>query len=165
MLRSRLLELSSLTQPVYSLVNTVRYTITIYVESDHFSPPPLSKPSVLVSCGYYNKLPETWSLKKTVHIYSLTALKGRCLKPVSLGWNQGVSCRAAVLLEVLGESVPHLFQLLVTAGIPWLEVVCLQSSGPAFSNVSLHVSSSVCPISACLFYKEIAFKTHPDNQG
>ena len=41
MLRSRLLELSSLTQPVHSLVNTVRYTITIYVESGHFSPLPL----------------------------------------------------------------------------------------------------------------------------
>ena len=53
--------------------------------------------SVLASCGWCNKLPQTQWLK-TTEIYSLTVLEGRNPKSVSLAWNQVIS--RATLLRV-----------------------------------------------------------------
>lgn len=48
------------------------------------------KTVVVISCGFYNKLPQACGLKMA-EIYSLTFLKARSSKSVSLGQNQGVS--------------------------------------------------------------------------
>lgn len=47
-------------------------------------------PTLLVSCGYCNKLPYIWWLK-TTEFYSLKVLGARYPKSVSLGQNQGVA--------------------------------------------------------------------------
>ena len=68
-------------------------------------------PCVPVSCGCYNKLPQTGQLK-TSEIYRLTVLQTRSLKSMPLGWNQGVHKATLSPGQNLGETCPLSFLVL-----------------------------------------------------
>lgn len=57
---------------------------------------------VLVSCGWSNKVPQTW-WRKITHFYPSIVLEVIHLKSVSLGQNHGVG-ETVLPLEALGKS-------------------------------------------------------------
>lgn len=80
---------------------------------------------MLVSYGYYNKVPETLWIE-TAEIYSLTVLEAKSLKSVSLRRNQAVG-RTSLPLQALQEN-----QVLDSFSSWWL---------PTFFDLWLHQSS------------------------
>lgn len=101
--------------------------------------------TVLVSCGCYSKLPQTWCFK-TTHIYFLIVLVARCLKSVSPGQSQGVS-RAGSPGGSSGKSVPRLLQVLEAAGVPWLVARLVT---PILASTVTLPFPLLCHISLCL---------------
>ena len=58
------------------------------------------------------------------------------------------TCRAMFPLKSLQRILPHLLQLLVAPGLPWLTVAQLQSlplSSHGLLSVSQYISKSLCP--------------------
>lgn len=121
--------------------------------------------SLLVSYGYFNKIPQKQQLK-TTEIYSAMILEARSTKLVSLGWNQDVSRAWLPLRGSKAETclpLPYVFQLLMMTGKPQSGVASF-SSLPLGSRCLLLFSLYLTPL--CLpLIPVIAFTAHPDQPG
>lgn len=129
-----------------------------------------------VYCGCCNKRPQT-SCLNTTKVYSLTVLKARNPKSVSLNLNKGIS-RGIFCLEALGEN-PHasfsswwLLAWAVAAGLGG-NCITLLFKTSIFKALSLHDLSCGCVVkflSACLSLAllktlVIACRAHRENPG
>ena len=107
----------------------------------------------------YNKLPQIWWIE-TLEVCSLTVLETRNLKLVSL--SQKSRCQQSCTPGgPRAESVPHLFQLLVPPGTPWLMATWLCS--PSHCHLLCPLSDLRLSLEGYMWW--MALRAHPGSSG